>query len=41
MVVDDKASKDVISHIQSTFLKEDLFMTIGAERIEGVQRVLK
>jgi hypothetical protein len=41
MVVDDKASKDVISHIQSTFLKEDLFMTVGAAGIEGVQRVLK
>ena len=41
MVVGDKASKDVISHIQSTFLKEDLIVTAGAAGIEGVQRVLK
>jgi hypothetical protein len=41
MAVDDKALKDVISHIQSTFLKEDLFMTVGAAKIEGVKRVLK
>jgi len=41
MVVGDKASKDVISHIQFTFLKEDPIMTVGAAKIEGVQRVLK